>query len=99
MAKLKKASTDTSTAFHALSTQARSLQLTLSYGLRVGLALGIVFLMTVKPDLWPSIFAVVVGSIAGLLVAYAMRKIGNRTGVACPPWRCSIQPAPDSSAH
>ncbi len=48
-------------AFEALSARANDELVTLSYGLRSGLAFGIVFLMTAKPSLWPSVFALVAG--------------------------------------
>src|SRR5262249_47314588 len=50
MGKLRKALAGTEIALDVLSAKARSGQIALSYGLRAGLALGIVFLMTAKPD-------------------------------------------------
>ena len=99
MGRLKKATVNADVAFDSLSTQAKSRQVALSYGLRVGLALGIVFLMTAKPDLWRSTFALVVGCIAGLAIASGMRKIWTRTTLACGPWHNSIQRTPDAPAH
>jgi len=99
MSRLKKATVDAEIAFHSLSTQAKSPQLALSYGLRVGLALGIVFLMTAKPDVWPSTFALIVGCIAGVAVASGIRKNWTRTGAGCGPWRGSIQRTPDAPIH
>jgi hypothetical protein len=59
--------------------------LLLSYGLRAGLGLGIVFLMTAKPDLLGSLGALVAGCGAGLLAAAWMRQVSNRIGtVGCP---------------
>ena len=78
MAKLKKATVNREIAFDALSTQVKSRQLALSYGLRGGLALGIVFLMTAKPSLWRSTFALVAGCIAGLALAVGLRKFLER---------------------
>ena len=99
MGRLKKATMNADVAFDSLSTQAKSRQVALSYGLRAGLALGIVFLMTAKPDLWPSIFALVVGCIAGLAVAFGMRTIWTRTGVTCGPWHSSVRRMPDAPAN
>lgn len=99
MAKLKKATVNREIAFDALSTQAKSWQLAFSYGMRAGLALGIVFLMTAKPDVWPSTFALVAGCTAGLAIAFGMRKIWTGTGETCGPWRNSIQPMPDAPVH
>lgn len=99
MGRLKRATVNAETAFDGLLAQAKSRQLTLSYGLRVGLALGIVFLMTAKPGVWPSTFALVAGCIAGLAIASGMRKIWTRTTLACGPWHSSIQRTPEAPAH
>jgi hypothetical protein len=99
MGRLKKAIVNAETGFDALSVQARSRQLALSYALRVGLALAIVFLMTAKPDVWPSAVALIVGCIAGLAIASAISKIWARTSVACGAWPSSIQRTPDAPAH
>ena len=98
MARLKKAMVNAGTAFDALSLQARSRQVALSYALRLGLALAIVFLMTAKPDVWPSVVALSVGCIVGVAIASVIRKIWARTGMACGPWRSSIQRTPDAPA-
>jgi hypothetical protein len=37
----------------------------LSWSIRVGMALGVVFIMTIKPDLSPAIIAVVAGAVLG----------------------------------
>lgn len=99
MGRLKKAATDAGVAFEALSAQAKSRPLAVSYGLRAGLAVGIVFLMTAKPDLWPSIFALVAGCVGGLVVASAMRKIRGRTGLGCGRWRSSMGHKQDAPAR
>lgn len=99
MGRLKKATVNADVAFDSLSTQAKSPQVALSYGLRVGLGLGIVFLMTAKPDVWPSTLGLVAGCIAGLAIASGMRKIWTRTTLACGPWHSAIQRTPDAPAH
>ena len=46
----------------------------LSWLLRVGMALGVVFDMTVKPDLAVSVAAVLVGAAAGVALGFATRR-------------------------
>jgi hypothetical protein len=68
----------------ALSAMTKDVALLLSYGLRVGLGLEIVFLMTAKPDLLGSLGALVAGCGVGLLCAAWMRRTSNRIGtVGC----------------
>jgi len=86
VAKLRKALADRDIAFDVLSAKARSAPMALSYGLRAGLALGIVFLMTAKPDGWVSFSALIAGCLSGLFIAYGIRGIWNR-GEACVPWQ------------
>src|ERR1700738_2342197 len=50
----------------------------LSYGLRMGLGLGIVFLMTTKPDLLGSLCALAAGCGVGSLAAAWMRRVSDR---------------------
>lgn len=85
MNRLKKALDEADATFAALSAIAKNRLLPLSFGLRTGLALGIVFLMTAQPDLWPSVFALVAGCAAGLLIASGMDKISSRSGIGCGP--------------
>ena len=48
----------------------------LSWSVRVGMALGVVFIMTIKPDLIPSLIVVVAGAILGGAVgSAAMRRL------------------------
>lgn len=55
-----------------LSTQAAAA----SWSIRVGTALGVVFVMTVKPDLLPSVIAVVAGAVLGAAGGLAgMRQV------------------------
>jgi hypothetical protein len=67
-----------------LSAMTKDNALLISYGLRAGLGLGIVFLMTAKPDLLGSMGALAAACAVGLLVADWMRKVSIRMGtVAC----------------
>jgi hypothetical protein len=59
-------------SFEPISARTRDSALVHSYGLRAGLALGIVFLMTAKPALLLSLTALVIASIAGVSVAVWM---------------------------
>jgi hypothetical protein len=100
MNQLKKTLAKTDATFQALSAQANDGLLMLSYGLRSGVALGIVFLMTAKTSLWPSVFALVAGCSVGLLIASGIGKVSGRTGMCCGPSRHrSLQNAPAASAH
>jgi hypothetical protein len=83
---LKKALRGGEETFETLSARAKGTLLTVSYGLRFGIAFGIVFLMTAKPDLWPAVYALIAGCGAGLFVAAAIQKrlcVGNED---CIPW-------------
>jgi hypothetical protein len=84
--RLKKvlSSTGNDTSADVLSTMAKDNALLISYGLRGGLGLGIVFLMTAKPDLLGSMGGLAAGCAVGLFVVAWMRKVSNRMGaVAC----------------
>jgi hypothetical protein len=86
IARLKKvlSSAENDVPSEALSAMTNETALLLSYGLRVGLGLGIVFLMTAKPDLLGSLGALAAGCGAGLLGAAWMRRASNRIGtVGC----------------
>jgi len=64
-------------AFTGISVMQRRMDVrtaTLSWLLRCGMALGVVFDMTVKPDLLLSILAVVLGAAAGLTLSLAAKK-------------------------
>ncbi len=88
IARLKKvlSSTENDVSIEALSAMTKDTALLLSYGLRVGLGLGIVFLMTAKPDLLGSLGAVAAGCGAGLLGAAWMRRASNRIGTVRCLW-------------
>ena len=58
----------------------------LSYGLRMGLGLGIVFLMTTKPDLLGSLCALAAGCGVGSLAAAWMRRVSDRIGTVGCRW-------------
>jgi hypothetical protein len=86
IARLKKelSSTEDDVLIELLSVMTKDTALLLSYGLRVGLGLGIVFLMTAKPDLLGSLGALAAGCSAGLLGAAWMRRASHRIGtVGC----------------
>jgi hypothetical protein len=86
IARMKKvlSSTENDLSVEALSTITKDTALLLSYGLRAGVGLGIVFLMTAKPDLLGSLGALAAGCGAGLLGAAWMRRTSNRIGtVGC----------------
>jgi hypothetical protein len=86
IARLKKvlSSTGNGVSVEALSAVTKDTALLLSYGLRAGLGLGIVFLMTAKPDLLGSLGALAAGCAAGLLGAAWLRRVSNRIGtVGC----------------
>ncbi len=86
--RLKKvlSSTENDVSIEALSAMTKDSALLLSYGLRVGLGLGIVFLMTAKPDLLGSLGALAAGCGAGLLGAAWMRRACNRIGTVRCLW-------------
>jgi len=70
----------------AISAKTKENALLISYGLRAGLGLGIVFLMTAKPDLPGSLGALAAGCGAGLLGAAWMRRASNRIGTVRCLW-------------
>lgn len=88
IARLRKAlsSAENDVSIEAPSAMTKDSLLLLSYGLRVGLGLGIVFLMTAKPGLLGSLYALVAGCGAGLLVAAWMRRVSNRIGTVRCLW-------------
>src|ERR1700681_4489390 len=73
-------STEKDVSNEALSAMTKDTALLLSYGLRAGLGLGIVFLMTAKPDLLGSLGALAAGCGVGLLAAGRMRRVSSRIG-------------------
>ena len=70
----------------AISAKTKDNALLISYGLRAGLGLGIVFLMTAKPDLPGSLGALAAGCAAGLLGTAWMRRASNRIGTVRCLW-------------
>jgi hypothetical protein len=93
---LKKARNKADETFETLSVRAKGRLLTVSYGLRFGIALGIVFLMTAKPDLWASVSALIAGCGAGFFVAAAIQKLSRVGSKNCGPW--NQRPLEDASA-
>lgn len=88
IARLRKvlSNTENNAPMDAVSAMAKDRALLLSFGVRVGLSLGIVFLMTAKPGLVSSIVALGVGCIVGLFVVRRMRRIANRNRKGCENW-------------
>lgn len=89
IARLRKllSSTENDVSIEALSATTKGTALLVSYGLRTGLGLGIVFLMTVKPDLLGSLGALAAGCCAGLLSAAWMHRASGRVRAAGCEWR------------
>jgi hypothetical protein len=81
----------TDNSIETISATTRDNALLISYGLRVGLAVAIVFLMTAKPELVLSIVALGAGSLTGLFVARGMRIIADRRK-PCQQWARTAQP-------
>jgi len=88
IARLKKVllSTENDVSIEGLSAMTKDAVLLLSYGLRAGLGLGIVFLMTAKPDLLGSLGALAAGCGAALLGVAWMRRASNRIGIVRCLW-------------
>jgi hypothetical protein len=82
IARLRKvlSSDETDVPIEAILAKAKDNALLISYGLRMGLGMGIVFLMTAKPDLLGSLGALAAGCGAGLLGAAWIRRASNRIG-------------------
>jgi outer membrane lipoprotein SlyB len=100
MNQLKKALGKPEETFNALTARAKDELVVHSYGLRAGLALGIVFLMSAKPGLRLSVWALVAGCAAGLFIGSSIGKISNRSGVCSGPGRNrSFRNAPTASAR
>ena len=77
---------ETDVPIEAISAKAKDDALLISYGLRMGLGVGIVFLMTAKPDLLGSLGALAAGCGAGLLGAAWIRRASNRIGTVRCLW-------------
>jgi hypothetical protein len=88
IARLQKvlSSNETVVSIEAISAEAKDNALLISYGLRVGLGMGIVFLMTAKPDLLGSLGALAAGCGAGLLGAAWIRRASKRIGAVRCLW-------------
>ena len=88
IAHLKKvlSSDEADVPIEATLAKARDNALLISYGLRMGLGMGIVFLMTAKPDLLGSLGALAAGCGAGLLGAAWIRRTSNRIGAVRCLW-------------
>jgi hypothetical protein len=101
IARLKKvlSSTENELSIEAVSALTRDTTLLLSHGLRVGLGLGIVFLMTAKPDLLGSLGALAAGCSAGLLGAAWMRRASNRMGTVRCQWSQTRRLEPGQKAR
>lgn len=98
MSRLKKMpSGDEAASLEAVSAQAKSKPLLISYGVRAGLALGIVFLMTAKPELVGSLVALGAGTFTGLIGVRGLRNIADRAGERCKHWGWAAHPAPEKS--
>jgi hypothetical protein len=80
-------STENDVSIEALSAMTKDNALLLSHGLRMGLGLGIVFLMTAKPDLVGSLGGLATGCAAGFLGAAWIRRVSNRVGMVDCVWR------------
>jgi hypothetical protein len=79
MARLKKlvSTTGKATAVEAILAKTQDKVLILSYGFRVGLAVGIVFLMTAKPGLELSVAALAGAALAGLILAVGFSRLSE----------------------
>ncbi len=69
MSRLRKAFSQKESSLGSLSAMARVNPLVVSYGFRFGLAVGIVYLMSAMPKLVPSLVALVLGPIVGIVLA------------------------------
>jgi len=101
IARLKKvlSGTENDVPIEALSAMTKDTALLLSYGLRAGLGLGIVFLMTAKPDLLGSLGVLAAGCGAGLLGAARMRRASNRNGTVRCLWSQARRPKAGQKAR
>jgi hypothetical protein len=88
MARIEKVVTDdqTTVSFPSLMGMTKDNAFVVSYGVRIGLSLGIVFLMTTKSALIPSLAAMGAAVVLGLIAAAGVRRISNRIGPNCGSW-------------
>jgi hypothetical protein len=84
MGRLRKlvSSVDDAVPFERVSAQVTDKALVLSYGFRMGLAVGIVFLMTTQPELGLSLAALGIASVAGVVLATAFIRGFTMQGIA-----------------
>ena len=75
--------TEDVTSFDPIRTGTKDNALIVSYGLRSGLAVGIVFLMTAKPLFSIALTALAVASIAGVLATRGAYQSSSRDGMDC----------------
>jgi hypothetical protein len=75
MSRIRRALAGPEPSFQALSGIARSNALLVSYGLRAGMLVGIVFLMTAMPALLPSLLALTLTTVAGALLSFPLRRV------------------------
>jgi len=77
MARLKKllSTTGEAVADEAVLIRTHDETLVLSYGFRLGLAVGIVFLMTVRPNLVLSVIALASATLVGMILAAAFSRM------------------------
>ena len=90
-------SDETDISIEAMLAKTKDNALLISCGVRMGLGLGITFLMTVKPELVFSAVALGVSCVIGLFIARAMRRMGDQTKKRCEPWGGAVHPAAQKS--
>jgi hypothetical protein len=80
MARLKKPlpTKGEAVAIEAILARTQDRALLISYGFRVGLAVGIVFLMTGKPELGMSVIALAGGALGGVFLAAGFTRMAGR---------------------
>ena len=86
MARLKKMLAGEAAGLEVVLAEVKGNSLVVSYGLRIGLALWILFLMTAKTQLIPSLAALSGGLIVGLLAAANIRRISDHARNRCNTW-------------
>jgi hypothetical protein len=81
MARLKRlvSRTEEAVAIEDILAQTQDRALVLSYGFRLGLAVGIVFLMTVRPDLALSVIALASATLVGVILAAGFHRNSQQT--------------------
>lgn len=73
MSRIRRALREPAPSFQDLLAVAKSNSLVISYGLRAGILVGIVFLMTAMPTLLPSVVALILTTIAGVFLSIRLR--------------------------